>query len=485
MNTKKTAASIIVIAMVVMTVFTGAAAAKSVYLIADHHTGQFDAWNIYPNGTASYQASYNLVYASDPSGIAVDESSKTLFVTTEFSSLDVTFEFVDATTMTSLGYVSVGPGDYFAGIAVDDANDIVYTVYRGTDDLYAFDWDPTGPSVTLKAGYPIDLPNCAGGAMGIALDETTGTFWVADYYSGVARAYDTATWTEDTSKSYQPSAGPMDIAVDRQRGFVYTTSCWTGSNILSKYDLATSTETTVTLTCESVGVDVDELTGYVYVTISPYCGHSGQLQVWDTSTTPWTQVDVDDVTGSPAGICIPQGEVVFNPLNLTKEHGLTDCVKPGDSITYTICYDNMRNPEVHNVTIVDDLPAEVSFVSATDGGTYDSATHTVTWDIGTIPAQTSQQCVQLVVKVDNAATPGINITNSVTISGAEPGYTGPTTVNAEVCVLGEEEPPCCVPVPVGPGPSGVTGVPLLTPFGAVLLIGLLAIVGAVGIRRRT
>ena len=44
--------------------------------------------------------------------------------------------------------------------------------------------------------------------------------------------------------------------------------------------------------------------------------------------------------------------------------------------------------------------------------------------------------------------------------------------------------PCCVPVPVGPGPSGVTGVPLLTPFGAVLLIGLLAIVGAVGIRRR-
>ena len=47
------------------------------------------------------------------------------------------------------------------------------------------------------------------------------------------------------------------------------------------------------------------------------------------------------------------------------------------------------------------------------------------------------------------------------------------------------EEPCCVPVPVGPGPSGVTGVPLLTPFGAVLLIGLLAIVGAVGIRRRT
>ena len=44
-----------------------------------------------------------------------------------------------------------------------------------------------------------------------------------------------------------------------------------------------------------------------------------------------------------------------------------------------------------------------------------------------------------------------------------------------------EEP--CVPVPVGPDTSA--NVPLLTPFGAVALIGLLAIVGAVGIRRRT
>jgi len=47
------------------------------------------------------------------------------------------------------------------------------------------------------------------------------------------------------------------------------------------------------------------------------------------------------------------------------------------------------------------------------------------------------------------------------------------------------EAPCCVPVPVGPCPPGDTAVPLLTPFGAVLLIGLLAIAGVAGIRRRT
>ncbi len=48
-----------------------------------------------------------------------------------------------------------------------------------------------------------------------------------------------------------------------------------------------------------------------------------------------------------------------------------------------------------------------------------------------------------------------------------------------------DDKPCCVPVPVGPSPQSGSDVPLLTPFGAVLLIGLLAIVGAVGIRRRT
>ena len=44
--------------------------------------------------------------------------------------------------------------------------------------------------------------------------------------------------------------------------------------------------------------------------------------------------------------------------------------------------------------------------------------------------------------------------------------------------------PCCVPVPVGPGPSGVTGVPVLTPVGMLVLIGILGFVGAGVIRKR-
>ena len=44
--------------------------------------------------------------------------------------------------------------------------------------------------------------------------------------------------------------------------------------------------------------------------------------------------------------------------------------------------------------------------------------------------------------------------------------------------------PCCVPVLVGPGPSGVKGVPVLTPVGMLVLIGILGFVGAGVIRRR-
>lgn len=44
--------------------------------------------------------------------------------------------------------------------------------------------------------------------------------------------------------------------------------------------------------------------------------------------------------------------------------------------------------------------------------------------------------------------------------------------------------PCCVPVPVGPGPSGVTGVPVLSPIGIIALISVLGFIGVGVIKRR-
>ena len=295
--------------------------------------------------------------------------------------------------------------------------------------------------------------------------------WVSDTGNSTVRAYDVnvANWNdivEIPSLSRQLSLPVIDVAVDSKRNLVYTVGAWAGSKLLSKYDVGAGTEETKDLgDAGGIGVAVDENTGYVYITRGTAAGDD--IQVWDPSTSPFTLVQDTAPIGNPAGICISHEEIVFNPLNLTKDDGLAgECVNPGGNIKYTICYDNLQNPEVHNVTLVDDLPAEVSFVSATGGGTYDSVAHTVTWDIGTIPAGTPQQCVQLVVKVDASVTPGTNITNSVTISGDEPGYTGPTTVNTATCTKPTPEP---------------TAVPTLTPIGLIALVGLLSIVAAMSI----
>ena len=130
------------------------------------------------------------------------------------------------------------------------------------------------------------------------------------------------------------------------------------------------------------------------------------------------------------------GYVPYNPLNLTKDDGVTTCVNSGDSITYTICYDNTANPyNVSNVTITDPIPAQTSFVSATGGGT--CVGNTVIWNIGTLPAGAPTACVQLVVNVKATATPGNTINNSATIVSDE---TPPTTVNENTDVCPNQPP---------------------------------------------
>lgn len=414
--------------------------AKSMYLIANHHKATFDAWDIAHSGVATYQATY-ICISSDPAGIAHHLQSNTLFLTSEFSS---GVEMVNGTTMQSIG-VAPGPSD-LAGVDIDDDTNILYTIVRMTNILYAYDFNPAAspPTLTLKSGFPINLPGCSQG-LGISLDTTTDTLWVADAGAGVARAYDINTWTEIISKSFTPSHKPVDIEVDRVRQVVYTTSMYgydawlplgTGSNLLSKFDLTSRVETTIDMGHDGVGIAVDEETGYVYVTGGrTYDGSEvDNLEVWDTSTSPWTLIQKTGDIGDPAGICIPRlGGGGYNKLNI-KKSAPVEYVKPGDTITFTISFDNAQNNQpVTNVVLVDELPPDAAFVSASDGGTYDAGTHKVTWNIGTLPAYAPTQYRYLTVTINPNVNPGDKITNYATINGAEPG-TGPTTVRVTVIV---------------------------------------------------
>ncbi len=61
------------------------------------------------------------------------------------------------------------------------------------------------------------------------------------------------------------------------------------------------------------------------------------------------------------------------------------CAYTGDIITYHLDYRNYGSVDAANVKIIEHVPDDFIFVSATKGGVYDAASHTVTWTIGTVP----------------------------------------------------------------------------------------------------
>ena len=158
------------------------------------------------------------------------------------------------------------------------------------------------------------------------------------------------------------------------------------------------------------------------------------------------------------------------PLNLSKTDDVDGCVDVGDTITYTICYDNLANSvAVHNVVITDTLPSGVTFDSASHGGTH--AAGVVTWTIGNLAAGATG-CVTLNVTVD-AGTEGQPLTNCATIESDE-------TEPAEAC----ETTDVCTAEPTPTPTPYPTPVPALTPLGMTLLIGLMLVAGFMTMRRR-
>jgi len=453
----------------------GTAAAKSVYLSANHHTGQFDAWAINADGTVSYQATYSLVHSSDPAGIGIDTVTATgnpiMFITSEFSA---GVEIVDPVTLTYLG-VSSGPSD-LAGVDVDDEDDIVYVLRRGTNDLYIYSWDPV--ALTLTQDAMIDLPGMAYG-YGLAFDDTRDILWVSDTSNSRVRAYDVnvSGWnniTEIPSLSFPVSHPPIDVAVDMARNLVYTVAGWAGSNLITKHDVATSTETTANIGHGGMGVAVDEITGYVYMTGGgSYGATSGDnLEVWDCSISPFSRLQATPDLGNPAGLAI--ANVSYNPLNLAKNDNIQATgVYIGSKFTYNITFDSPSS-DLTGVIIIDTLPVELDFVSANESGVYDSATHTVVWNIGAISAGDTIPTFTLEVQVNSNAIPGSTIHNYCTLdgdqippttviegeggggSGGEPG----TPVLPNIPVAVDIKPGSC-PNPLNPKSGGVLPVAVL------------------------
>lgn len=91
--------------------------------------------------------------------------------------------------------------------------------------------------------------------------------------------------------------------------------------------------------------------------------------------------------------------------------------KAGSTITYNISYTNLGPQPSANATLTDFLPASLSFVSATNGGSYNATAKTVKWNLGTVSVNYTGT-VSLTAKITLGTAVGTAILNQAQFAGA-------------------------------------------------------------------
>ncbi|MHC4168691.1 MAG: hypothetical protein ACYSWQ_17200 [Planctomycetota bacterium] len=425
-----------------MTTGTQTATAKSLYVIADvtatDGTQPLHAYDIGADGKLTFQAEHRIRHRMlGGVGLAIDSDFGYLFVTYE---ADERIQVVDGTTMTDAGVVTAEGADDLAGVVYDHSKSLLYCVDRRKDNLYVYDWDPHAIKLTNVTGSPFTLRRAS--AWGIALDEIDGLLYVGNGSTTVT-VYSTDDWSLVESIELEHVA--ISVAVDVMNGFLYTGGAWAENFHLTQYHLAKGVEHSVQVEPDGgvMGLGVDPDTGLVYVGTGKNNAPGGDnLLTYDTDLN---QIDKLHIGGNSTGLVIPGKDIGFNPLNLTKElvsgaagdtgPGEMPSVGTGRTITYAVGFGNRSNEfTVTDVSIVDMLPREVTFVSAEDdgvGGHYDSKTHSFIWNYADLPPGTTSM-LELTVMVERDVEAGTIISNSVTINSNE---TPPTTTRFDVMAI--------------------------------------------------
>ena len=424
--------------------FANTAAAKSLYVIADilgaseSRTQPVQAYDIGVDGTLTFQAQHDIPHSMlGAVGMAIDADSGYVFITYEAGN-DI--QLLDPVTMIDAGRTRAPDASDLAGIVYDHEKGLLYTVDRRINNLYVYNWYPETATLTHVPGSPFVLEDAS--AYGIALDEIDDMLYVANATNTVT-VYRTSDW--ELVDTITLSRIAISIALDVKNGFVYTGAGYAGNKYLTQYHLATGTEKEVQVEPDAgvMGLAVDPDTSLVYLDTGSNNAPGGDnLLVYDKALN---QIDIVAAIGNPAGLAIPGKDIGFNPLNLRKQvlRGASaspaddeiKIVSPGDTITYGIYFDNNNAYTVTDISIVDILPKEVTFITADDDGVngffdYDveTNTQTYTWTYKELPPGTST-LLEITVQVNSNVDAGKIITNSVTINTNE---TPPTTTSIDV-----------------------------------------------------
>lgn len=102
--------------------------------------------------------------------------------------------------------------------------------------------------------------------------------------------------------------------------------------------------------------------------------------------------------------------------------GANGAAQVGDELTYTIKYANTE-ASAANVVVTDVVPTGTTFVSASDGGSYDSATNTVTWTFNNVASGASGEAIMTVKVSEDAVVENIENSAFIKIGDHEPSQT--------------------------------------------------------------
>ncbi|MGY1550594.1 DUF7507 domain-containing protein [Microbacterium sp. A588] len=231
------------------------------------------------------------------------------------------------------------------------------------------------------------------------------------------------------------ATAPVDVQLDRPAVLPFTVSNLSGTDASSRVTVSVPAGIEITglefgdwtCTTEGVTAPVDGPATLECVLPGPIAdGESVSMDIpvivrtnGVTLTVAASSSMFDPVPGNNSdAITILAQPAAAGGLTTSKDDGLAALV-PGQETTYTITVTNeLIGEDVSDLQIVDTLPADVEFVSASDEGTH--ADGTVTWNVAALAAAGSVT-VTVTVRVP-ADTTATSLSNTVTAQAPDPAF---------------------------------------------------------------
>jgi uncharacterized repeat protein (TIGR01451 family) len=424
-------------------------------------------------------------------GIALDEVNDLLYVANHTR----TIRMYNTSDWSEAGTIELDR--HVVSVAVDEANEFIYAGGGYLGNRYLTQYDLTAASNNER-----DVEIKEGGALGICVDQTTGYVYVGTGYDGKKGGDDLLVYDLSLNciEQERDIGNPTGLVISCPRRNHFHLTKEVVSGIVAElhgykyvhpggtvtYNISFNSDN-LDYTAKNVSI-VDKLSKDVDFVTADEDGVSGKYDkdnheyTWNYSSVPpgfsaSLNLVVQVKENIPAGRKITNDVIInssdtlqttannnvytraidYLPIDITVDiiGGIPvdgKCVAAGENITYRICFDNNNEYKVNNVSIIDTLPRNVSFVSADGDGSlghYDSKRHTCEWFYESLGPK-SHSCLELQVCVDPNTPPLTSIENLVAIISDETRKET-ATVSIETCKSAPiEADMCIIPKVIGP-----------------------------------